>query len=571
MIESNGISSSSHSRGLLRSLSARVVVNTVGGSGKPSAASGVVSTIDQASCGGFSRQENTFRNDHYNSNHNQNSFQRNGASVPTCIDCRYKFNENNQTNIETKSKRSRSMKALPSTSFLVLLQSRNYRQIIDTLRNSAIFVDDLLGWLMSDIQPSFSAVTVVGPLHIALQDQPDFELVDAIATKLKEISSKAIRYNVTNGINRDNIELKTVVCDSPEDAIDSFGQVPLHIASGNGCDIRVIHRLLRGSSKIDTPAMVRDHHWRYPLHTACCNVKGVKNFTLMNNSKIIGTKNNTAGNTSTPKKWVSFFSTPSSSKKRGLENMVKIIDALINAYPDAVMCRDKDGNRPIDLARKNKADVSIVNLLLKQARKCRSNSTTHQVQHQKPPPQLMLIPDSCMQDNNFVDMDPGGCSSCGIEYEHRREAKSIRTTVGGSYDIFSPDYNSFHSSLGRSWHNLEDIPRFYSVPDYIIVHQNKTLDGDNDSISTLGSKKDEFFPMVIGKGCSMSICASSYTSKTASLCSSQNSDHQKIGEIKIQKHNNDAANRQITNINPQLHQQTKQPKNGQKRQILVRY
>jgi hypothetical protein len=105
---------------------------------------------------------------------------------------------------------------------------------------------------------------------------------------------------------------------SPEDSVDSHGRTPLHIAAASTCDLAVLHRLLYG-----TAAMICDNLQRCPLHYACSFKK---------------------------------------SKKE--DDRKAAIYLLIEAYPMARSIIDATGQKPLDIARKSKADQSVLCALI---------------------------------------------------------------------------------------------------------------------------------------------------------------------------------------------------------------
>ena len=123
----------------------------------------------------------------------------------------------------------------------------------------------------------------------------------------------------------------------PEAATDMQSRTPLHLAVAHNCDIAVIDRLMNGVVSV-VPAVTKDVWHRLPLHWACANPKG-----------------------STKESWS--LSCTSFPRLTESDNMIKIVEALVKAYPHAVTVKDWFGLTPFDLAVKNFADPYVIHIL----------------------------------------------------------------------------------------------------------------------------------------------------------------------------------------------------------------
>jgi hypothetical protein len=80
------------------------------------------------------------------------------------------------------------------------------------------------------------------------------------------------------------------------------------------------------------PALTKDSSHRVPLHYACSGEVG--------SSKAKGKRS-----------------------KECIENAVNIVERLLEAYPESVAVKDKDGRTPLDLALESKVDFRILKAL----------------------------------------------------------------------------------------------------------------------------------------------------------------------------------------------------------------
>jgi hypothetical protein len=257
------------------------------------------------------------------------------------------------------------IKRIPGDSFVTLVKSRNFDRIIEILSDRSFRKSELFYWVSFEI-PKKNLV-----LHHILPFQPPVELVSAIASMLMhKIKSDVVNMKQKRQCLDYSEDLLAI---APEQTVDNAGQVPLHVAANNGCDVQIINCLMKtdsdNTSSSKNAAMCRDYSDRFPLHCACSNVKGVRNFDT---NLLTTSDHNSSSNKKGGSGWgFALHSSYASTIKNQKENMHKVIEALLGAYPEAVMARDGDGNRPIDIARVNKADTTILHLLQDCARKQR--------------------------------------------------------------------------------------------------------------------------------------------------------------------------------------------------------
>jgi hypothetical protein len=143
-----------------------------------------------------------------------------------------------------------------------------------------------------------SRVSTFESLHALCLFRPTASVVQAVIDTLKATVSK-------------NVDATMVV--------DKRGRTPLHMAAASGCSTAVMDLLMREN----TAVLTLDHEGRYPLHWAC-------------------TYN------------------PGRGSKKNADDRVQVIRQLIEAYPVSVVTKDREGNTPMILATKNKADKRIL-------------------------------------------------------------------------------------------------------------------------------------------------------------------------------------------------------------------
>ena len=122
------------------------------------------------------------------------------------------------------------------------------------------------------------------------------------------------QYQPTEKVVRRVISLLSITCDLE---VDSHGRTPLHIAAANGSDVNVL-RLLLGDA-CSTAASVLDAASRFPLHYA-------------------------AGATTTRQL------RDSDQTDDDLENSILTVQLLLETFPAAVLAKDGNGKKAIDLA-----------------------------------------------------------------------------------------------------------------------------------------------------------------------------------------------------------------------------
>jgi hypothetical protein len=103
--------------------------------------------------------------------------------------------------------------------------------------------------------------------------------------------------------------------------------------------------------------MTCDSYGKLPLHYACGNPRGTSK--------------------------VSSFFVFSSSNKKGIDNMIQIIECLLHAYPRGVIVKDEFGKTPVDIATENRADPRIIQLLNQALEKVKANTTSRQQQQHR--------------------------------------------------------------------------------------------------------------------------------------------------------------------------------------------
>jgi Ankyrin repeats (3 copies) len=142
-------------------------------------------------------------------------------------------------------------------------------------------------------------------LHHLLKSSPNPELVELLLAKMGD--------------------------DDDDAMLDVEGRTALHVAAGFGCDSAVIKLLLEGDGRIQ--ASVLDNLSRTPLHWACFNPSGLNKD---------GTGNPTSAD---------------------LNSMLDTMALLLESYPEAIGMPDKKGRKPLDLAKRHRADAAVIELL----------------------------------------------------------------------------------------------------------------------------------------------------------------------------------------------------------------
>jgi ankyrin repeat protein len=250
-----------------------------------------------------------------------------------------------------KSRNNRSIQQLfdgankpNESSFLELAEMGKFDDIYLILSGSNR--DGLLPWLSgsgnssSSTYPSRDNTKLDTPLHTIMIYRPTVAVVDILIKRLNELS-----------VNRSSFR---GIC-RPEDAVDTDGRTPLHIATAEGCDLTVIRRLMKKAGKA---VRTRDLLLRYPLHWACANPQGVALSRPRRRGKLMSSDSVSSKR--------SLFSVKSSSRKcreRDAANMLEVIAALVLVFPRAVLWHDKFGKTPLDIARERNASEMIILLL----------------------------------------------------------------------------------------------------------------------------------------------------------------------------------------------------------------
>ncbi|KAL7580139.1 hypothetical protein ACA910_012896 [Epithemia clementina (nom. ined.)] len=190
----------------------------------------------------------------------------------------------------------RLFRGMPDESFRALVQTNAFSQIQYRLETGPSFSKNKVRWLYKDMYEQ-------GPLHFILPYRPPLSLVESILLCTADFSHV------------------------PEEALDSKGRTPLHIAAAYNCSFQIIRRLLSGVSLV-VPALTRDDMDRLPLHWACCH--------------------------------------PFLPGRAESENKFDTIILLLDAYPQAVDMADANGRTPLDYALQHRMlDRRITDLLQK--------------------------------------------------------------------------------------------------------------------------------------------------------------------------------------------------------------
>jgi len=165
----------------------------------------------------------------------------------------------------------------------------------------------------------------------------------------------------------------------PECIRDQLGQTPLHIAAAVGCHVSIIHHLLDGAMCV----FVMDYEGRCPLHWACDNPNGSERILLPTpkwEASAAATATSRMMCSSTLWCFLSQATESSSSTEvtvaADLENMMHVIGALLNAYPEGVNIPSCNGMTPIDLAHEANACPMLIQMLEETAKLYPKNRLT---------------------------------------------------------------------------------------------------------------------------------------------------------------------------------------------------
>ena len=134
--------------------------------------------------------------------------------------------------------------------------------------------------------------------------------------------------------------------------VDSYGMLPLNIASMNGASSAIIKLLLDHDDGASAQAI--DIFKRTPLHYAVqyvCEPESMAGSagstgsgSTSKNSKKKGSKNAS-----------SHCSSQMSMSQEGFQDQILVIQALVQAEPELVLCADKENRTPIDILQDCKA------------------------------------------------------------------------------------------------------------------------------------------------------------------------------------------------------------------------
>ncbi|GKY92541.1 hypothetical protein MPSEU_000224400 [Mayamaea pseudoterrestris] len=117
-------------------------------------------------------------------------------------------------------------------------------------------------------------------------------------------------------------------------------QTPLHVAASHGCDARIVKMLLTGVSGV-MPALVKDKAGNTALHAACS-----VNFAAFRKQQNL-------------------------KKLAGMNNATEIVAKLLQANSEAAHLRNKQGETPLELAKKHRADARIISRIEVVQQACR--------------------------------------------------------------------------------------------------------------------------------------------------------------------------------------------------------
>lgn len=245
-----------------------------------------------------------------------------------------------------KRKLQRELLKIP---ILTLAKNHEYDEILFILHSPKL---DIRRWLFLDysndnnsrqsfyldVMNNFKGESI---LHQILKCHPPAEIIDLIIHRMVD-HNQVDYFDYTNGLlakKMSNVDY------SPETEVDLQGKTPLHVAVTVGCSVDVIQRLLQGKHK-SRPTCIRDNIMRLPLHWACSMSIESGSRTRMN----------------------CIFPTLTKRRRNPYANnynLYKVIQLLVKVNPYSVLSTDKDGNKPIDIAKKSGMKREILEMLEK--------------------------------------------------------------------------------------------------------------------------------------------------------------------------------------------------------------
>jgi hypothetical protein len=203
-----------------------------------------------------------------------------------------------------------------STSLLHLAKQRRFDRIEEYLSFSgdariSAWID--AGSFPNAVSMGLQAFKGETILHLIMVYQPTVEVVDLLIAAMIKKDPRVV----------------------PEAVTDIQGRTPLTVAVIHNCDVSVIRRLLNGVTTI-VPAVTKDTWQRLPLHWACTHESTV-------------VKSN--------------WAIKCTAKAKDCDNMVRIIEALLKAYPYAAVVKDVAGMTPLEIAANNRADLYVQQII----------------------------------------------------------------------------------------------------------------------------------------------------------------------------------------------------------------
>ena len=280
----------------------------------------------------------------------------------------------------------RFFRGIPDESFRALVQANAFNQIQFRLESGPSYSQSKVRWLYKDMYEQ-------GPLHFVLPYRPPLSLVESILLCTADFSHV------------------------PEEALDSKGRTPLHIAAAFNCSFQIIRRLLSGVSLV-VPALTRDDMDRLPLHWACCH-------TFM----------------------------PGRAES---ENKFDTIILLLDAYPQAVDMADANGCTPLDYAlHHHMLDRRITDLLQKVSARQREQKVGLQKKKDKghsssPRAVIELNEQASMPSRSEVPLEIDARVSGLAHPGSRNIPRSNGSSVGDDISSLGWDRVSMVTSTGRS-------------------------------------------------------------------------------------------------------------------------